>query len=552
MRGKSGYFVLLLCIVLLISGCSLFSKKNGKVTVTLLLNDGTPISEIDLTLTNGKDQFKSKTDNNGKAFYELPIGSYTLEGTLPLFDDTKVSISNNITIKSGDNPDFIHKLTNVGSIHISVVDATAGNPVPDTKLTISYNTTQQVIDLVDTSETQLLAKTGTYTLSIRKSDTNSEPQEVVLESKRQKIEIKLDVTSVYEKTVNLLLADNSPVIDVELSLKKGTQVVKRTTNSDGKAFFLVEAGTYTLDGAISLIDGTAETISKEIEVVAGNNPELTEKLSNVGKVEVIVIEHESEVPVANSKLLINWAAEQKELLIDSTGKTRFYAKPETYTLKAVKDKFSSESINVIVENNKQTFTLRIDLSKVLLYEANFDETDPVNVEWTPVTGTWEILAGKMVNSNVTHNNTSIYQQLEQVGDGTFIYEYKFKPIEKTKEFTPAVGMHFMASDGEQLSARGTSYLIFQEAAALQIYRAKEGILGAAIVKVPDFGSALDKEFVTRIEYNNTNGLIAVFVNDIKAAEWTDPNPIKEGSFLSLRTNCTATEYDYIKVWFRAN
>ena len=206
----------------------------------------------------------------------------------------------------------------------------------------------------------------------------------------------------------------------------------------------------------------------------------------------------------------------------------------------------------MLENNKQTSTLKIDLSKVLLYEANFDETDPATVDWTPITGTWTISDGKMVNSDIYHNNTSIYQELEQVGDGTFIYEYKFKPTNKTKDFTPAVGIHFMASDGEQASARGTSYLIFQEAAVLQIYRAKDGVLGGAIVKEPNFGCALDEDFITRIEYNNVTGVISVFVNGEKAAEWTDPSPIKEGNYLSLRTNCTAAEYDYIKVWFKAN
>ncbi len=552
MRGKSRYFVLLLAILLLISGCSLFGKKNGNVTVALILNDGTPLSGIDLTLTNGKDVFKGKTNSSGKALYELPAGNYTVEGALPLFDGTKVAISKKITVKSGDNPEVVHKVSNLGKILVSVIDTTEGNPVSDATLTVSYDTNQKEVDLGDTGKTQLLAKIGTYTLTVGKGNATSEPCDVVLESKKQEVEIKLDVTPTYEKTVSLKLADNSPVTDVELTLKNDKESVKRTTNKDGKAIFLVEAGTYTLEGAIALIDGSTEKIFKEIEIVAGNNPELTETLNTIGKVEVIVIERGSGEPVAGSKLLVSWATEQKELSLDPTGKTHFYAKEETYILKAVKDEFVSETVTVVLENNKQTSTLKIDLSKVLLYEANFDETDPAAVDWTPIAGTWTILDGKMVNSDIYHNNTSIYQELEQVGDGTFIYEYKFKPIDKTKDFTPAVGIHFMASDGEQASARGTSYLIFQEAAVLQIYRAKDGVLGGAIVKEPNFGCALDEDFITRIEYNNVTGVISVFVNGEKAAEWTDPSPIKEGNYLSLRTNCTAAEYDYIKVWFKAN
>lgn len=186
---------------------------------------------------------------------------------------------------------------------------------------------------------------------------------------------------------------------------------------------------------------------------------------------------------------------------------------------------------------------------VLIYEANFDKTDSKKVDWMPVSGEWDIYNGKIINYDANHNNTNIYQELEQFGAGLFIYEYKFIPENKTKDFTPAVGLHFMASDGEDAS-RGDSYLIFQDANEAQIYRARNGILGSAIVQEPGFGCALGKETVIRVEYDNTTGLIVVYVNGKKAAEWTDSEPIEEGLFISLRSNSTAVSYDYVKVWFR--
>ena len=192
------------------------------------------------------------------------------------------------------------------------------------------------------------------------------------------------------------------------------------------------------------------------------------------------------------------------------------------------------------------FSLAAD---VLIYEANFDKTDSKKVDWMPVSGEWDIINSKMVNFDSNHNNTNIYQELEQFGTGVYIYEYKFIPENRSKEYAPAAGLHFMASDGENAS-RGDSYLIFQDANETQIYRSRNGILGSAIVQKPGFGCALGKETVIRIEYDNTTGLIVVYVNGKKAAEWTDNEPIEEGLFISLRSNCTAVSYDYVKVWFR--
>ena len=192
------------------------------------------------------------------------------------------------------------------------------------------------------------------------------------------------------------------------------------------------------------------------------------------------------------------------------------------------------------------FSLAAD---VLIYEANFDKTDSKKVDWMPVSGEWDIFNGKMVNYDVNHNNTNIYQELEQFGAGVFIYEYKFIPENKTKDFTPAAGLHFMASDGENAS-RGDSYLIFQDANETQIYRSRNGLLGSAIVQKPGFGCTLGKESVVRVEYDNTTGLIVVNVNGKKIAEWTDNVPLKDGLFISLRSNCTEVSYDYVKVWFR--
>lgn len=184
----------------------------------------------------------------------------------------------------------------------------------------------------------------------------------------------------------------------------------------------------------------------------------------------------------------------------------------------------------------------------LIYEANFDKTDSKKNDWIPVVGDWEIASGMMINNDITNGNTNIYQELEQVGDATFIYEYKVTYDAKGSQWAPAAGIHIMASDGEG-SNRGDSYLIFQDFQEMQIYRCEANSIPLA-TRAPGFPAVVGQTNVIRIEYNTVTGNIKVFLNGDQVIDWTDSDPLLDGLAISLRTNGTVASYDYVKVWVR--
>lgn len=184
----------------------------------------------------------------------------------------------------------------------------------------------------------------------------------------------------------------------------------------------------------------------------------------------------------------------------------------------------------------------------LIYEANFDKTDSKKNDWIPVEGDWEIASGMMINNDITNGNTNIYQELEQVGDATFIYEYKVTYDAKGNQWAPAAGIHFMASDAEA-AQRGDSYLVFQDVNEMQLYRCEAG--GITVVKqVPGFPAVVGKTNIIRAEFNTVTGNIKVFLNGDLVIDWTDSDPLFDGLAISLRTNGTVASYDYVKVWVR--
>lgn len=184
----------------------------------------------------------------------------------------------------------------------------------------------------------------------------------------------------------------------------------------------------------------------------------------------------------------------------------------------------------------------------LIYEANFNKNDAKKVKWLSVEGEWEIEKDTMVNYDIMSLDTNIYQELEQFGDGTYIYEYKVTYLEQGNEYAPAAGLHFMASDGEATN-RGDSYLVFQDNSSMQLYRSIAGSMYNVLL-IPGFGAVVGDTSVIRTEYNTKTGLIQVYLNNTLVIEYGDTDPIMDGIAISLRTNGTVAAYDYVKVWFR--
>jgi hypothetical protein len=184
----------------------------------------------------------------------------------------------------------------------------------------------------------------------------------------------------------------------------------------------------------------------------------------------------------------------------------------------------------------------------LIYEANFDKTDSKKVSWEPVIGEWEIVKGAMSNYDMSNWNTNIYQDVDQIGEGVFIYEYKVTYDDEGGGNAPAAGLHFMATDGEA-DNRGDSYLVFQDNIELQLYKCVSGGI-MAVQRIPGFGAVVGKSYVVRIEYTTKTGNVKIFLDNELVIDWKDVEPLVDGSVISFRTNTTEASYDYVKIWYR--
>ncbi len=182
MKGQAKYLILVLVIALLVSGCSLFGKKAGNVTVKIVLGNDDPVSNLELTLKSGTKTVKAKTAADGKAkFLVEAVGENTLEGELVLYDGTKEIISKQVNIVKGDNPEIVHKLTTIGKIDVSVVDPT-DKPISNSELKVSIGEQEKVLTLGESGKMQLYAKTGTYVLLAKSGIYESDSFEVQLDS----------------------------------------------------------------------------------------------------------------------------------------------------------------------------------------------------------------------------------------------------------------------------------------------------------------------------------------------------------------------------------
>lgn len=211
MKGKVKYLGLMVLIAVFISGCSLFGQKGASVAVKLVLEDGTTVNNQALTMKNGSTSVKATTDSEGKAKFKLDAaGQYTLEGEVLLYDNTKEAISKSVTLKAGSNPDITHKVTTIGLLDISILEAADNSNIPDSKLVISIGEKSDVLPLVGSKI--LYAKVGTYALKAKVNSYETEAVEVALQSKRIqksfKIVMKLSVGKKYELSSNIVKHDN--------------------------------------------------------------------------------------------------------------------------------------------------------------------------------------------------------------------------------------------------------------------------------------------------------------------------------------------------------
>lgn len=173
----------------------------------------------------------------------------------------------------------------------------------------------------------------------------------------------------------------------------------------------------------------------------------------------------------------------------------------------------------------------------------FDNEEPDL--WTEVTGDWFRTGQHYELTDITQSNSNASTPLMQ--DSLSEYVFHWTQNITTAGANQRAGAHFFC-DNTALPNRGNSYFVYlREASNLaQIYEVINDTwtLQAEDTVVINNNTTYD----VKVSYNPTDGLIRLYVNDVFAVEWTDPDPLKSGNGFSLRSGGCAVKFDNIRVW----
>lgn len=177
------------------------------------------------------------------------------------------------------------------------------------------------------------------------------------------------------------------------------------------------------------------------------------------------------------------------------------------------------------------------------FNDNFNTA--VHPSWSSTAGTWAVNSGQLKQTNQSVTNTNLYTSLAQNASTSWLYTWsgKMEGSGTNRRF----GFHFFA-DSAAKSNRGNSYLVWFRADQdkIEIYKTVNDVLNT--VASINFPIDVSVWYQFKVTYNPTNGLIEVFIDNELKGSYTDPTPLTNGNFISLRNgDCEAT-FDDVKVY----
>lgn len=198
--------------------------------------------------------------------------------------------------------------------------------------------------------------------------------------------------------------------------------------------------------------------------------------------------------------------------------------------------------------NRLTLCALVTLLAVLFLVPNI-HAEEVKVDFTkfkPAVGVWKVVDGGYQTADMGSNNGNAYMELKQEGT-ELIYEWTIEyadaDIAKFR-MAPAAGMHILCSEGPS-NTRGNSYCIFQDSDFIRVYKSTP----TSLPKVTEFPAkaAKGETHTYRVEVNTKNGLLKFFRDGKELGQYRDLMSIKNGKYISLRTNYTNAIFKDIKI-----
>lgn len=165
--------------------------------------------------------------------------------------------------------------------------------------------------------------------------------------------------------------------------------------------------------------------------------------------------------------------------------------------------------------------------------------------WTVVSGTWINENGYLTQTDESLSNTNIFAPLTQNLSNQYVYEWQGK-IEGSGTNRRA-GFHYFCDDAT-LTNRGNSYFVWfrEELDQLEFYRVTNNTFSLQKNVSYPFQAGVWYHF--RVIYDRITGRHEVYINDKFVADWTDPNPISNGSYISFRSGNSKYSVSNVRVY----
>ncbi|NPA33652.1 MAG: hypothetical protein GXO48_01825 [Chlorobi bacterium] len=178
---------------------------------------------------------------------------------------------------------------------------------------------------------------------------------------------------------------------------------------------------------------------------------------------------------------------------------------------------------------------------------DFDST-ALSSSWVLGTGTWTASGtGMLSQQDETESNTALSIYTGNLSGQPILYHWKMRI--NGNGSNKRGGAHICANNIYQ-SNRGNSYLIYlrEDQDVLHVVKTTNNVFA----NQPSIWNPITLNAGTwydvKVAYDPSTGKILVFINDTLKGSWTDPNPLTQCNFLSLRTGNAVIDYDFVKVY----
>lgn len=166
---KKSWLVALLVFTVMLSGCTLFSPKNGIIYVRVQLEDGTILPGVKVTATSEKDSIEAFTNDKGIATITAHAGTYTLSTEMELFDGGKKTIKKEAEVVQGEKTDVDFKIVGLGYYSVEFVDIDT-DPLPNLSVTMDFAGKETVFTTDKNGKISFSGEAGTYAYNTEYKD----------------------------------------------------------------------------------------------------------------------------------------------------------------------------------------------------------------------------------------------------------------------------------------------------------------------------------------------------------------------------------------------